>query len=632
VKSSGSVPDSAYPRKWHVLISVSVALFMIMVDATVVNVSIPSISSGIGATFSDAEWVLNAYTLVFASLLVIFGRLGDMFGRKRFFLIGLTLFGLGSLACGLSGSPEVLIASRVGQAIGAAFMMPATLSLVAVNFPPGQRGIAMGVWGAVSGVATAVGPLLGGVLTDAFSWRYIFFINLPLVVLTLGYSLWAIPESRDENPHRVDVFGALLTIALLGSLCYGLIEGPDLGWADPTVLGLFGTAAVALIVLLLWERRAAEPILDIRLFRNRAFTAGTASGAVLMFGMMGMFFLLPVYLQASLGYSPVQTGLAITPMSFAIMFAAPMAGRLSDKIGSRWLIFSGMATAAVAVFWLSFLPNGAGWQWLCAPLVLAGIGMGLVMPPMTSAVMAVAPKGEEGAASGMLSTMRQVGGVFGVAVLGAIFSTSMIGAMVDAVPTISALPPSAVPYVASFIEDNNSAMSMATMAADEMRSVVPTEAMMPLITTAVTEAAEETLPEAMQQPVIEALVSYIEAGGSIEGTAAMEALAPLMGEMTGGAMGGDGAMPGTASDPSVFEDFGTSLGVKIEAGFVSIGEGFEGAVKDSFVVALSDTFRVASVVLAIGALLALLLKRGKNVESTLEALHVEPGDNHGKDA
>ncbi|MHB8740053.1 MAG: MFS transporter, partial [Coriobacteriia bacterium] len=203
--SSGPATDAgAYPHRWKVLAATCLALFMVLLDSTIVNVSIPAIADGLGATFAQAEWVLNAYTLVFAAMLVTFGRLGDMFGRKRFFIAGLVIFGIGSLLCGLASSAAFLIGSRVIQALGAAFMMPATLSLTAVNFPPEQRGLAMGIWGAVSGVGSAVGPTLGGVLTDAFSWHYIFFINLPIVLLAIPFALKVIPESRDESPHTVD--------------------------------------------------------------------------------------------------------------------------------------------------------------------------------------------------------------------------------------------------------------------------------------------------------------------------------------------------------------------------------------------------------------------------------------------
>lgn len=602
--NTGTQSHDPYARKWWVLASVCLALFMALLDGTVVNVSIPAISKGIGASFSDAEWVLNAYTLVFASLLVTFGRLGDMFGRKRFFIAGLVLFGAGSLMCGLSSTPAMLIGSRVVQALGGAFMMPATLSLTAVNFPPEQRGMAMGIWGAVSGLASAAGPLLGGWLTDAFSWNYIFFINMPIVLIAVPFALWAIPESRDERPHTIDVLGVVLSIVLLASLCYGLIEGPKLGWSDPLVLGLFGAAAVSLVAFVLWERRVREPIMDLRLFASPAFSAGNAAGAILMFGMLGMFFLLPVYLQAQLGYTAVQTGLTLTPLSAAILVAAPLAGRLSDRIGSRWLVFSGMAIAAVSVFWASFLPYGAGWQWMLAPLALAGLGMGLVMPSMTSAVMAVAPRGEEGAASGILSTMRQVGGVFGVAVLGAIFASAMTASMVDAAAKIPGLPKAAVPYVTEVIEDSGSQMGMGGMDVESLRRAVPADAMRPLIETAVTDAAEEYLPASARGPVAQAVMAEVDKGASLEGTGMMTALAPLMERMPTG----EGA-----ADPQAFMNFGTSIGGKLEKSFEAIGQGFADAAGEAFVGAVRSALRVASIVLFIGALLSLLITPGKNV-------------------
>lgn len=597
--SSVSGSDVRYERKWWVLGAVCIALFMALLDGTVVNVSIPAISEGLGATFADAEWVLNAYTLVFASLLVTFGRLGDMFGRKRFFIAGLVLFGTGSLLCGLSVTPAMLIGSRVVQALGGAFMMPATLSLTAVNFPPEQRGMAMGIWGAVSGLASAAGPLLGGWLTDAFSWNYIFFINIPIVLVAIPFALWAIPESRDERPHSIDIPGVLLSILVLASLCYGLIEGPKLGWTSPEVLGLFAVAAVTLVLFVIVERRAGEPIMDLRLFRSPAFSAGNASGAILMFGMLGMFFLLPVYLQAQLGYTAIQTGLTLTPLSGAILVAAPLAGRISDKIGSRWLVFTGMSVAAGAVFWASFLPMSAGWQWMAAPLALAGLGMGLVMPSMTSAVMSVAPKGEEGAASGILSTMRQVGGVFGVAVLGAIFATTMTASMVDATERMQGLPDEAVPYVTEIIESSGSQMGMGGMDMESLRDSIPAATMRPLIEQAVSEAATEHLPAPIQEPVVAAIMAEVDKGASLEGDDMIAALAPLMQQMPPGAASGD---------PSMFASFGTAVGDNIQEAFVGLGEGFAKAAEESFVVAVRRSLKVASVVLLAGALLSLLMK------------------------
>jgi len=600
-----------YRHKWWVLASVCLALFMALLDGSIVNVAIPNIAKGLDAGFGDVEWVLNAYTLVFASLLVTFGRLGDMFGRKRFFIVGLSLFGLGSLLCGLSGTIEFLIAARVVQALGGAFMMPATLSLTAVNFPPEQRGMAMGIWGATSGVATAVGPSLGGWITELTSWNYIFFINIPIVLIAIPFALWAIPESRDEREHTIDFLGAGLSIVMLASLSYGLIEGPSKGWGSTEVLALFGIAVLSLVSFLVWEKRAKEPIMDLDLFRSPAFTAGNISGAILMFGMMGMFFMLPIYMQLNLGYDAIKTGFALTPLSAAVLISAPLSGRLSDKVGSRWLVFAGMLTAAIAVFWLSFLPYDAGWQFLAGPLAVAGLGMGLVMAPMTSAVMAVAPRGEEGAASGVLSTMRQLGGLFGVAVLGAVFQTALLANMVGGVQGVEALPQPARDTLAATIEAQGSSLMSRDSGAsmDDMRSLLPTESVLPVIEGAVRSAANESLPSALVDPVTGAVMAEVQAGTPLEGPLMMDKL--------------KGLIPSEAmSDPTQaaslgkqFARFGRTVGENIATAFEDIGTAISEMISRAFVDAMRSTFRIASIVLAIGAFLALFLKPGRNEDA-----------------
>lgn len=619
-----------YAHKWKVLAAVCVGLFMVLLDSSIVNVAIPSISKGLSATFAQMEWVLNAYTLVFASLLVTFGRLGDMFGRKRFFITGLIIFGVGSAACGFASTPVLLIAARVLQAFGAAFMMPATLSLTAVNFPPEQRGMAMGIWGAVSGLATAIGPSLGGWITEMFSWNAIFFINIPVVLFAVPFALRNIPESRDDREHRIDAFGAVLSIVTLAALSYALIEGPAIGWTERELLGgtvsavmLFGVAAVMLALFIWWERRASEPIMDLALFRSVGFSAGNASGAIMNFGMMGMIFLLPVYMQAQLGYSATVTGLALTPMSIAIMFAAPLSGRLSDRFGSRWLVFAGILTMSAASLWFSMLHVGSGWSWLLAPLVVAGFGLGLVMAPTTSAVMAHAPRGEEGAASGVLSTIRQIGGVMGIAVLGAVFQTSMTSAMASNVANVDLLPKKAVPIVRSLIEDGGSGGMMGGMDLETMRSALPTETMRPLIDAAVRDAAKSELPEEWADRVAESVIAALDDGVSPTDQSALQSR--LMDEMTpaqggsggmppGATAGGGSGMPDVAAmpTPSQFAMFGERIGLNIADRFERMGAQFEDVAAEAFVEAMRRTFRTSAAVLLAGALLALLLRPGKN--------------------
>ena len=415
-------------RRWQVLAVLCVGLFMLLLDGTIVNIAIPSILKGFQTGFSQVEWVLNAYLLVFAVMLITMGRLGDLYGRKRLFIAGVSLFTLSSLACGLSPGIGFLIGFRALQGLGGAMMMPATLSLIAYVFPPKERGIAMGIWGGVSGLATAAGPTLGGLIVDATSWHYIFLINVPIGLAVFFFALRIIPDSRDlTTKQKVDFPGvAVLSVALF-ALTFALIEGQKYGWGSATILALFAIAAVGILAFVLVERKVRYPLMQLSLFRSRTFSAANVSGMILSFGMMGMFFLLPVFFQAILGYSAIKTGLVMTPMSAAVVIAAPLSGWLSDRIGSRWLIFSGMLITALGFFLMrGQMSLDTRWTSLVFPFVVSGFGIGLVMAPMTSAVMSTAPQEKAGAASGILSTMRQLGSVMGIAVMGAVLQNRAV--------------------------------------------------------------------------------------------------------------------------------------------------------------------------------------------------------------
>jgi EmrB/QacA subfamily drug resistance transporter len=592
---AAGAPDP-YARKWWVLVAVCLALFVAILDSTVVNIAIPTIVEDLGASLAEIEWVLNAYTLTFAALLITFGRLGDMYGRRRMFIVGLIVFGLGSAACGLAPTPQVLIAARVAQASGAAFMMPATLSLTAVSFPPEQRGLALGIWGAVSGVALAIGPTLGGLVTENLGWQYIFFINIPIIAVAIPFTLWAVRESRDERDHTLDWLGALLSIAVLVSFNYAMIEGPGRGWDDPLILGLLAASAVLLLVFVAWERRAKEPVLDLDLFRNRTFSAGNATGAVLMFGMMGVFFMVPLFLQTQLGFGAVRAGLALTPMSFAIMFAAPFSGRLSDRIGSKWLIFGGLLTAAASVWWLSYIALDTTVAWLAAPFIVAGIGMGLVMAPMTSAVMASAPEAEEGSAAGILSTMRQVGAVMGIAILGAVFASQMAAGIGEAVRETDTLPPELAASLADFVEaESGEMMGGPSLDMESLRDEIPEEAFAPLLAEAVADTIEE-IPEDIR---ISIPPGALEAMRDSETLASGEGMPDEIAE----------SMP-----PEMISMFESSVERNLAARFEEFGAEMEIASSQAFVESMSYAFRVAAIVLALGALIALAIRPGSNVE------------------
>lgn len=441
--------DIRYSRaRWGVLAILCVGVFMLLLDGTIVNIAIPSILTAFQTGFSEVEWVMNAYLLVFAVLLITTGRLGDLYGRKLMFIAGLCVFTLASLACGLAPRVGWLIGFRALQGLGGALMMPNTLSIIANVFPPGERGKAMGFWGGVSGISLALGPSLGGLLTEAASWRWIFFINVPIGVLLLVFALRYIPESTDpRSVKQIDYPGvAVLTVSLF-ALTFALIEGQKYGWTSGLILGLFAGAVLGFLVFVWVQRRQVQPLMDLVLFKNRTFSVTNLIALLLSFGMMGVFFLLPVFLQAILGYSAVKAGLVMTPLAAIVIVASPTAGALSDRAGSKWLMFAGMLITALG-FYLTrrVMVTDGSWPSLVVPFVISGFGIGMVMPPSTSAVMGAVHPEKAGQASGVLSSVRQIGSVLGIAVMGAVLQNravayiqSGVAARLDSAPV--ALPP-----------------------------------------------------------------------------------------------------------------------------------------------------------------------------------------------
>jgi EmrB/QacA subfamily drug resistance transporter len=415
-------------RRWHVLTILCIGLFMLLLDGTIVNIAIPSIMEDFQTGFSQVEWVMNAYLLVFACSLITMGRLGDLYGRKRLFVIGTCVFTLASLACGLAPTIGALIGFRAVQGLGGAMMMPNTLSIIANVFSARERGTAMGIWGGVTGVATAVGPTLGGVIVQVASWPYIFWINVPVGIAVVVLAARVIPESSDPTSHQqIDWVGVLVLSTSLFCLTFALVEGQNYGWTSPMILGLFAAAALGLVAFVFVERRQREPLMQISLFRSRVFSVGNVCGASLTFGMMGVLFLLPIFLQSILGYSAIKTGLTLTPLAAVVIFAAPLSGWLSDRIGSRWLVSGGMLVLAGGfVLIRSAMSLTADWSSFVIPFMVSGIGIGMVMAPLTSVVMASAPLDKAGQASGVLSTMRQLGSVLGIAVMGAVLQNRAV--------------------------------------------------------------------------------------------------------------------------------------------------------------------------------------------------------------
>jgi EmrB/QacA subfamily drug resistance transporter len=410
--------------RWWTLGAMCFALFMIMLDNTVVNVALPSIQRDLHASLSALEWTVNAYTLTFAVLLVTGGRLGDIFGRRRMFLFGVAVFGVSSAAIGLAPNDTALVAFRAVQGIGAAFMMPATLSIITQAFPPHQRGMAIGTWAGVSAMALAIGPVLGGFLTEQVSWRAIFFINPPIAVIAVAVTLFAARESRDETVARTVDYPGIAALSIgLTTLVLALVEGNTWHWGSPQVIALFAVAAVSLAAFFRIEMRVKAPMVDFSFFRSRSFVGANLVAFIVTFAMLSQFFFLALYMQNFLHYSPLQAGIRFLPATLVIIVMGPIAGRLTDRIGPRPLIVAGLMTVASALFIQSRLTVHTGYGLLLPGFVLMGIGMGLVMSPMTTAAMNAVDRTKAGLASGVTSMSRMVGGTFGVAVMGALVTT-----------------------------------------------------------------------------------------------------------------------------------------------------------------------------------------------------------------
>jgi EmrB/QacA subfamily drug resistance transporter len=411
-------------RKWWTLVAVSFGLFMIMLDNTVVNVALKAIQDDLKVTDSSLEWVVNAYFLTFAVLMLTGGKLADLFGRRRIFVVGLVVFTLSSLACGLAANGETLIAARAVQGVGAAMMNPATLSIIAATFPPRQRGMAMGIWVGVSAVALALGPITGGLLVEHAHWSWIFFINVPIGALAIVAARIVIRESKDTSQEqRLDVPGLVTAGVSLFALTYALIEANKRGWSSAEILALFGLAVAALAVFVVLERRQRVPMLDLTLFRNRTFTGANATMMLVALSMFGVFFYVSLFVQRILSYSPVQAGASFLPMTLCIIFFAPVAGKLSDRVGARWLMGGGMALVSASLALFSLLDESSTFWDLVPALLVGGAGMAMAMTPTTAAAMSSVPVDKAGVGSAVLNSMRQVGGSLGVAVTGAILGS-----------------------------------------------------------------------------------------------------------------------------------------------------------------------------------------------------------------
>jgi EmrB/QacA subfamily drug resistance transporter len=415
-------PSHTTARRPWALLAVALATFMTYLDNNIVNVALPAIQRDLHLTTAGLEWVVSGYILVFAGLLLAGGRLADAFGRRRLFLVGLGVFTAASLAAGLAGSADVLVAARTVQGLGAALVTPTTLAIISAAYPdPRQRASAVGIWAGVGALALAVGPLLGGVLAQHASWGWIFTINVPVGIGTLLLAAWAVTESREAVRTRLDLPGLVASAVALTALTWALIEGGPRGWTSALVLGSFAVAALAGALFVVVEQRSAAPMVSISLFRDRTFSGGIAAMMLWAFGLFGIYFFTSLYLQDVLGFSPTEAGLAFLPMALCMVAGAVLSERLARRLGAAPLVGTAMLVMGVGIGTVSLLGADASYAALMPSFVAIGIGGGLVTP-LTAAVLSTMPGERAGVASGLFNASREVAGLLGITVIGAVLA------------------------------------------------------------------------------------------------------------------------------------------------------------------------------------------------------------------
>jgi len=431
--------DAAPDRErnpWLILLVLCGAIFMLLLDTTIVNVAQQKIKVGLNADLSQIQWILDSYILAFAVLMLSFGRLGDVFGRKKMFVVGMAIFTAASGLCGISGwiadligipGATALIVARVLQGIGGALMMPQTLSLIMVAFPPHKRGAAMGVWGSVVAMGAVLGPLIGGYIVTSYPWEWVFLLNIPVGIVAILATLSIVPESRDPLASgKLDFGGVIFSATAIFALVHALIEGPKFGWTSPQTLGLLALSAAIFVIFVWWERRVPDAMVKLELFGIRNFWVANVIGMAIPFGLFGIFFPLTIFLQGALGMTPLEAGLTTMPMSLMLMVVAPISGRLSDRIGARWILITGLTMVTVGIVLItSQISTSTNWRSLLPALLVTGIGMGMTFAPMTAAAMSQVPPRISGSASGILNTSRNIGQLLGIAVLGSVLQSRL---------------------------------------------------------------------------------------------------------------------------------------------------------------------------------------------------------------
>jgi EmrB/QacA subfamily drug resistance transporter len=423
------------PMRWWTLGAVCVATFMLLLDITVVNVALPDIQKDLGASFEDLQWVVDAYALTLAAFMLTAGSLADLLGRRRVFVGGLALFTTASLLCGLSTSPTALNLARALQGIGGSAMFATSLALLAAAFTGRERGTALGVWGATTGASVAVGPLVGGVLVEHVSWQSIFYVNLPIGLAAIAVTLRTVSESKDPQAHRIDWLGLITFSVGLFALVFALVRGNAEGWGSGLIVGLFIAAAVLLVVFVAIEARQERPMLDLTLFRKPAFAGVSIVAFALSASMFSMFLYLTLYMQNTLGFSPLEAGLRFLPITLLSFVCAALSGNLTERVPVKYLMAAGLGCVGVGLLLMGGLDPSSGWTALLPGFLVAGAGIGLTNPAIASTAVGVVDPRRAGMAAGINNTFRQVGIATGIAALGAIFQAKITDNIVAAMPS-----------------------------------------------------------------------------------------------------------------------------------------------------------------------------------------------------
>ncbi|MBN1189941.1 MAG: DHA2 family efflux MFS transporter permease subunit [Dehalococcoidales bacterium] len=427
-------------RRWWIFAVLALAVLIVVIDHTILNVALPTLQRELGAAMSELQWMIDAYSLAFATLLLTMGTMGDRIGRAKVLRTGMVVFGLASLGAVFASTADHLVTARVFMGVGAAMIMPATLAIIINIFPPDKRGKAIGAWGAMNGVGVALGPLLGGLLLEHFSWSSVFFINIPIVVIAVVAGWFLIPDSRDPKPRQPDIPGTVLSAAALFMLVFGLIKGSDWGWGHAGVIAILAASVAAGLLFILWEKRSAEPMLDLGLFSNPRLSAGSGGIALMTVIMFGTLFALTMYMQFVKGYSALETGIRFLPIAFGYALGSMASNRFVNRLGTKVVVVAGFLGIAIIAPIAAFWQTGTPYLQIGLLLGIFSFFMGSIMAPSISAILGAIPKARSGIGSAVNSVAFQVGGALGIAALGSALSTVYRAEMASALSNVSFLP------------------------------------------------------------------------------------------------------------------------------------------------------------------------------------------------